>query len=250
MGSSRITGAPNNTIFTRYIHSFKESEKNCEKIPTMGFPSFFLLLHVLIATITDARVLSEGTSTSTLTPGFSSSPLTAMSTPMPSGTSTLLSTSPSARISLYPVNASLSSSYYGGYYPATKCIDGITNDGDWGGGPGNDGMCHTMRDLFPWIALDFGSLVMVKRVEIVNRSVLGARTRNIHILVGDQLPASGGEMFTEGALLGQFDGPGTNGQTISITGDEMLAGRYVIVQMDNGEDPLNLKEVTAFGTAF
>merc|ERR1712037_2325 len=146
MGSSRITGAPNNTIFTRYIHSFKESEKNCEKIPTMGFPSFFLLLHVLIATITDARVLSEGTSTSTLTPGFSSSPLTAMSTPMPSGTSTLLSTSPSARISLYPVNASLSSSYYGGYYPATKCIDGITNDGDWG--PGNDGMCHTMRDLF------------------------------------------------------------------------------------------------------
>jgi len=202
----------------------------------MGFPSFFLLLHVLIVTITDGRVLSEGTSTSTLTPGFS--PSTATTTPILS----------SMNSSLYPVNASLSSRYNENNYPASKCIDGITNDGDWGGG--YNGMCHTKRDLFPWIALDFGTLVMVKRVEIVNRSVFGARTRNIHIRVGDQLPASGGEMFTGGALLGQFDGPVANGQTISITGDEMLAGRYVIVQMDNGEDHLNLKEVTAYGTAF
>ena len=37
---------------------------------------------------------------------------------------------------------------------------------------------------------------------------------------------------------------------VNISGDEMLAGRYVIVQMDNGEDHLNLKEVTAYGTAF
>ena len=25
-----------------------------------------------------------------------------------------------------------------------------------------------------------------------------------------------------------------------------MAGRYLIVQMDNGDDPLNLKEVTAY----
>ena len=42
----------------------------------------------------------------------------------------------------------------------------------------------------------------------------------------------------------------TTTNLVKISGDEMLAGRYVIVQMDNGEDPLNLKEVTGFGTAF
>ena len=35
---------------------------------------------------------------------------------------------------------------------------------------------------------------------------------------------------------------------VTIAGSEMLAGRYLIVQLDNGEDPLNLKEVTAYGT--
>ena len=33
---------------------------------------------------------------------------------------------------------------------------------------------------------------------------------------------------------------------IDVSGKE-VSGRYVIVQMDNGEDPLNLEEVKAFG---
>ena len=33
---------------------------------------------------------------------------------------------------------------------------------------------------------------------------------------------------------------------IGVLGQE-VSGRYVIVQMDNGEDPLNLEEVKAFG---
>ena len=32
-----------------------------------------------------------------------------------------------------------------------------------------------------------------------------------------------------------------------VSGNVMMAGRYLIVQMDNGNDPLNLKEVTAYG---
>ena len=35
---------------------------------------------------------------------------------------------------------------------------------------------------------------------------------------------------------------------IDVSGQE-ASGRYVIVQMDNGEDPLNLIEVKAFGRA-
>ena len=36
-----------------------------------------------------------------------------------------------------------------------------------------------------------------------------------------KLPASGEEMFTGGKLLGQFDGPATDGQNISIQGDKI-----------------------------
>ena len=35
---------------------------------------------------------------------------------------------------------------------------------------------------------------------------------------------------------------------IGVSGPE-TSGRYVVVQMDNGEDPLNLVEVKAFGRA-
>ena len=35
---------------------------------------------------------------------------------------------------------------------------------------------------------------------------------------------------------------------IDVSGPE-TSGRYVVVQMDNGEDPLNLVEVKAFGRA-
>merc|ERR1712037_803598 len=54
-------------------------------------------------------------------------------------------------------------------------------------------------------------------------------------------------MFTGGRLLGSFAGPAEKEQKISILGQRRLTGRFVIVQMDNGEDELNLKEVKAFG---
>ena len=35
---------------------------------------------------------------------------------------------------------------------------------------------------------------------------------------------------------------------VGVLGPE-TSGRYVVVQMDNGEDPLNIEEVKAFGRA-
>merc|ERR1719193_1101877 len=204
------------------------------------------------SSVASTTTTTTTTATSTTTSEANATTLTptptTRTTPTPTPTTTTTTTTEVKETQLYPVNASMSSVYLAGYYPASKCIDGITNDGDWGGGSGADGMCHTGKDLFPWIALDFGTQVMVKRVDIVSRSVLGDRTRNINIRVGDQLPASGDEMFIDGKLLGQFNGPATDGQYISIPGNAMMAGRYLIVQMDNGNDPLNLKEVTAYGT--
>ena len=151
---------------------------------------------------------------------------------------------------LSPVTAHMSRirSYGNG---AHKCIDGITDGPDTNTGD----LCHTNNYQAPWLALDFGEdlRVSVNKVVLYNAvgsSDIAARTRNVQIRLSDELPTSDASMFTGGNLLGTFAGPGTSGQLIEIkSGPNWTThyGRYVIVQMDNDDDPLNLKEVSVFG---
>merc|ERR1712210_258087 len=179
---------------------------------------------------------------------------------------------------LQPVTATQSSTRAG--FSASKCIDGDTTGPDSGFDDRGDDLCHTNEEPAPWIALDFGKTVLVNRVEIFNRvACCGDRTENVDVHVADELPTSGSELFSvkhatpvsedtddhddseeddseendceedeeEGTLFGHFAGPATNGQHIIISGQREMFGRYVIVQMKNGENsPLNLKEVQAF----
>ena len=108
-------------------------------------------------------------------------------------------------------------------YPAEKCIDGDTEtDVAADGGPKNDGnMCHTQEpgERSPWLAIDYGAAVTVKRVEIFNRGdCCGNRTNNVDVRVANEVPTSASQMFSGGSLLGHFAGPGTDGQHIIITG--------------------------------
>jgi len=139
-------------------------------------------------------------------------------------------------VELEPVTATLSSTH--GSYEAGYCIDGDT------GGK----LCHSdNNDAAPWFAIDYGTRVIVERVELFNRlDGYGDRTRNVDVRISDELPTSSSQMFSGGTLLGHFAGPGRNGQHIIISGQE-TTGRYVIVQMDNGRHDLNLHEVKAFG---
>ena len=142
---------------------------------------------------------------------------------------------------LVPSTASMST-LYSALNPADNCIDG-DEEGE---------ICHTLSETAPWLALDFGSEVKVSSVVLINliTSVYNAaRTRNVNIRVSSTPPVSSSEMFTGGQLLGTFEGPGTSGQRIEITGGTELTGRYVVVQMDftSGADFLNLQEVTAWG---
>ena len=115
---------------------------------------------------------------------------------------------------LQPITATLSSQH--GVFPATKCIDGDTE------GPAKEGnMCHDddPYERAPWLAIDYGTSVTVKRVEIFNRDdCCGDRTKNVDVRVADELPTSASQMFSGGSLLGQFAGPATNGQHIIISG--------------------------------
>ena len=110
-------------------------------------------------------------------------------------------------VELEPVTATLSSTYWLG----ANCIDGT------------GASCHTNNDATPWIAIDYGTRVIVERVEIFNRGdCCGERTRNVDIRISDELPTSGDQMFSGGHLLGHFAGPATNGQHIIISGQKLL----------------------------
>ena len=63
------------------------------------------------------------------------------------------------------------------------------------------------------------------------------------------------QLMANRQLLGEFAGPGKDGEKIEIESEEDWegkVGRYLIVQMDQTDKPdsLNLKEVTAFGKQF
>ena len=122
-------------------------------------------------------------------------------------------------LELDPVTATQSSTLAGdaNQFGAGNCIDGEIRDVDHGP-DGIRSICHTNDEATPWIAIDYGTLVIVQRVEIFNRPVAGSRTRNVNVRISDELPTSGSQMFSGGTLLGHFAGPGTNGQHIIISG--------------------------------
>jgi len=151
-------------------------------------------------------------------------------------------------VKLFPINAEMSSTPYGGsqyHWRAAKCIDGIRT-----GDPSqyNSSMCHsTCEKNAPWLALEFSGQVNVTRVDIYNRDdSFAARLKNVEVRLTEELQPLD-QMYTGGELLGTFTGPGTTDQTIiKVEGKAPKIGRYVLIQMRN-RDCLNLYEVEAFG---
>ena len=83
-------------------------------------------------------------------------------------------------------------------FPATKCVDGNIK----GQSVADQNMCHTQKERFPWITLDFGTTVTIERVEIVNRDdCCGHRTRNLQVLVSDKPPSSSKRQLIIGGIL-------------------------------------------------
>ena len=120
------------------------------------------------------------------------------------------------------MTATLSSVYVNGVnvYGAGNCIDGNTAPVST---MPHGGICHTENgEAKPWIAIDYGTRVIVERVEIFNRDGFEDRTRNVDVRISDEPPTSGDQMFSGGHLLGHFAGPGTGGQHIIISGQKLL----------------------------
>ena len=82
-------------------------------------------------------------------------------------------------------------------------------------------MCATKEENAPWLAIDYGTDVLVERVEIFNRiNCCGDRARNIDVYISNALPTSANEMYDEGGpRFGHYDGPGEDGEHIIIPGE-------------------------------
>ena len=141
---------------------------------------------------------------------------------------------------LVPYAASMSSLHRSGF-EASKCINGDSTTGT------NSNLCHTAGngDRAPWLLLKFQDRVAVTRVVIYNRVNRRSTTRNLEVRLTDELPTTGDRMYTGGQLLGTFEGPGTDGQVISVSGSAKT-GRYVLIQM-NHQDVLHFHEISVFG---
>ena len=113
-------------------------------------------------------------------------------------------------------------------YTALKCIDGDAE--------GRDNMCHSRGERAPWLAVDFGrgAAVTVERVEIFNRDdCCGDRTRHVDVLISNHSPTTF-RMFSRSFLhFGHFVGPATNGQQITISGEDACCGLYNLNQFIN-----------------
>ena len=115
---------------------------------------------------------------------------------------------------LQPVTAQMSSTH--SPRTADRCIDGDT---ETAANHDHTNLCHTQNEGLPWLAIDYGTPVTVKRVEIFNRDdCCGDRTKNVDVRVAYELPTSSSQMFSGGSLLGHFAGPGTDGQHIIVSG--------------------------------
>ena len=119
-------------------------------------------------------------------------------------------------------------------------------------------MCHTLSELAPWFAINFGqeNMVSVESVVLFNRNEGGPkfweRTHNVDVRLANELPSTAEKMFTEGVLLKSYKGPARRGERVELLsslGWEQKRGRYLIVQIDmaSKKQPLNLKEVFVYG---
>ena len=124
-----------------------------------------------------------------------------------------------------------------------KCFDG--NDAT---------ICKSQDEDAPWLAFEFQTQINVSSVVIYNPPEYGNRTANVEVRVTDMLPAIGEAMFTEGHLIGNFTGPGKDGEAIPIETDPSRSGRYLLIQMDKRGFAgrlrfLNLLDVEVIGSS-
>ena len=150
----------------------------------------------------------------------------------------------------------MSSQHPSGNYPASKCIDGVTDSMANQTSDPAFSMCHTdPKDKTPKLTIELKGRFPVSSVVIFNRADTSwDRTSDLTVWVTDAPPkhnvANSGTLartWVDANLLARYKGPGGQGEVITIAGDRPIWGKYVTIeQLHTTRPPINLLEVQVF----
>ena len=103
----------------------------------------------------------------------------------------------------------------------------------------------------PWIAMEYPDRTEVGKVELVADNEHAVELKNCEVRLLDNIVGVlGSAMYTGGTLLGSWEGPASNGETITINPPgkaHFATGKYVLVQCATEGARLRLAEVRVFG---
>ena len=121
---------------------------------------------------------------------------------------------------------------------------------------GNDNTFYHSDDsagqstLQPWVQLELATESTVAKVEITNRhDCCGDRLKNIEVWVGNT-----NWDWYKNTLCQKFDGPGTDGQVLTLECTKAIPGRYVTMLRNEKEgavkdwNVMNVAGFEVFGT--
>ena len=102
----------------------------------------------------------------------------------------------------------------------------------------------------PWVQLELEQGSVVHNVKITNRdNCCGDRLKNIEVWVGNT-----NKDWSKNTLCKKFDGPGTNGQVLTLECTKAIPGRYVTMLRNEKEgtvkdwNVMNVAGFEVFGT--
>ena len=141
------------------------------------------------------------------------------------------------------VKGAFSSSIHHNTYDATNAIDGNlenffhSNDNE--------------KNKNPWLQVELKEICVIHSIIVFNRkNCCGERTKNMRVGVGFTKFVKGMETLDlrKNEVCATYEGPGKNGEEISIHCKAPMRGQYVSVQlMQTSNAILNLGEIEIYG---
>ena len=94
---------------------------------------------------------------------------------------------------------------------------------------------HSNREPFPWLEIELENERMISGLFILNKYRHGDRLKDLEVRVGDSSVPEGqtGTELTTNTVVGNFPGPGEDGETYEIKFSAPVRGKFISLQLLN-----------------
>ena len=103
---------------------------------------------------------------------------------------------------------------------------------------------HSAEEPFPWLEIELENERMITGLFILNKYKHGDRLRELEVRVGNSNVPEGqtGTQLTTNTVVGNFAGPGEDGETYEINFSGPVRGKFISLQL-LVKDWFNIEEV-------